>query len=761
MPDVDLSNLPVPGPAIDLSNLPVQDDKPVNPELHRTDNAIFSINTNPMNNWIADKASHLPNVNIPNYLSQMYGEKDQTLPGLAAEIGSAAINVPSAILEGIFGAPESPALMGAGALKGNLSKIADSTIKPPIPTPEVPKLEIPVQQPKLLPPATSQHQLPFRLGDTGQINLGTGKPTELLQPNSRLPIGEVPNTAQSISQHLDTNPAIKNGDLPKPPVDTAIGNRPPTKPSDMVIPGPGQAEPLTPFRANFNSPNKVGMKYESTRPIVEAIVSAKDAKEAWIGSTNRELLATTKGLDKNGRLALWNELRAPGSTNDPNILQRTKQAHEILDSIFKEASDAGSDIHYMKDYITEIQKQPEGIKDGIKSIFNFHGMGDLFREVESDATGKLGDYFEKGLGHPSSVFTRERTGNIRQLEMDPNKIFPIYVDSIAKVIHDAPAVDIATAQLKNVPEGPLKELMTSYIKNYTNYDSEPELHSAWQKFSNGVAAISARSFLGLNPGIHMLHLGEIPANIYPELGGNYLAKGIMSVATKPIENFREMSRLGLLQGEIKPFSFKTPGEKLDSIMNYMGVVESVVKGSAYNGFKQKFLDMGMNESQATMKALNEAKNATMTVDAARRMKGFTSESNFIGGEYGARNTMQFKQIPAKIVEQYYDIATQFMQDKKKFARAAFGATVAAGGALAGLHTSHTSSLKRLVDPLGMAQSTMLGGLNDVTIKVLTDLSKGDIGKALMDTATWMTPGGTTIKKLVSENESPKRLQFTA
>lgn len=633
---------------------------------------------------------------------------------------------------------------------GKLPEIAAENISPSEPI--KPNLTEPVTQQKLLPAASTGPQLPARLGDSGDIYTGTGKPAELLKPNSIEPLAEVPNTVQKIARHLDSNPVIKNGDLPKPPIDTAVSNKPPSQPSDAVIPGPGQAEPLTPFRADFNSPNKVGMRYESTQPIVEAIVGAKDAKTKWIATTNRELLDTTKGLDKSGRLALWSEIREPGTITDPEIIKRASQAHNILDSIFKEASDSGSDIHYMNDYITEIQKQPEGIKSAIKSIFDFHGMGELFKSVESEPTGEMGDYFEKGMGHPSSVFTRPREGNLNQLEMDPNKIFPIYIDSIAKVIHDAPAVEAATRQLKNVPDGPLKELMSAYIKNYTNYSSEAALHGAWSKFSNFIATTSARSLLGFNPFIHMLHLGEIPANIWPELGTKYTGIGAMRTVTQPIQNFREMSRLGLLQGEIRPFSFKTPAEKLDSIINFMGATESVVKGIAYNGFKRKFLDMGMSENDAVMKALNEAKNATMTVDSARQMKGFTRLSNYIGGEYGARNSMQFKQIPAKIVEQYYNIASQFKKEPMKATRAIFGAGIAGSLSYAGLHTMH--------NPLTTLPG-MLVPTTTVAIKVLTDLAKFDIPKALMDTAAWMTPGGNTLKNMISENEPPKRLQFTA
>lgn len=571
------------------------------------------------------------------------------------------------------------------------------------------------------------------------------------------------HTPREVADVIDrSNPAMASGDIPKPPID-AINSHPiePVVPSDNIIPRPGQSKPTSLYATNFNSPNKTLLNYEATAPISRIITQSEDEKMPWIVQTNNELLETTKGLNKPQRIELMKVVEG-GETNDPAIQQRAESVRHILDSIFSDVKDSGgATMNYMNNYITHIEKQPEGVQAGIKAIFDYHGLD--FDKIKKPS-GDIGNFFEQGTGHPTSHFIKERQNQIRELELDPNKIFPIYVESIAKVVHDAPAVDKATKMLENIPPGPLKEMATAYIKNYSRYDAEPELHNAWNSFSNAVANTSARSVIGLNPGVHMLHVGQIAANIYPELGEKYTALGFKDTMLHPIQSFKEMTNLGLLQTQIKPFAFKTPMEKLDSVMYGLSTIESVVKGTAFNGFKRMLMDQGMSNAQATMEALNHAKDATLTVSPARMMKGFTPEANLIGGEYAARNTMQFKQIPLKFVEQYMNIAKEFKEDASKGVRAAWaakqlapmlnakesgtklaratgGAALAGIGSAVGAHTFH-------LNPMGLIGTNVLGVFGDTMEKVVADLRKGDVSSALMDTATWLTPGGAQIRRML-------------
>lgn len=565
-------------------------------------------------------------------------------------------------------------------------------------------------------------------------------------------------TAEKVARVQEQIPAVKNGDVSKLPIDQAVTTATPESP----VPPSGAARGINIYESNLNSAHKVLLDHPETVDVATPILEAYDKKQQWLRATMQEVSQYTKDLGKNDRIALGRILDGESSTN-VQLNQRASQIRNILDTIHAQFPEGvapeGKDVGYLDNYFTHIAKDDEGISAILKYYF-----GDLnpFKRETLQTTGSgLGDMYERGLGSPSSPYIEPRSGNLTDLEYNVNKVLPAYIESAARVIFDRPAVDAAKQALKKVPDNSmLKELGEWYVKNYTRYDAEAELHGAWNKLANRLASITAHSVIDFNAPLHMLHLGEIPANIFPELGAKYTALGIKNVATKPFGTWSEMARLGLLQNEIKPFSFRTPMEKWQSAAYFFNYVESLVKGVGYNGAKQKFLDMGMNADEASKRALQLAKDMTLTVDPARQMKGFSPESNIMGGEIGSRLGGQFKQVPMKIVEQYQRYAQAALQNPKEFNRwstmvkTVLGAGTAYAGAQAGAHTFH-------LNPSSLFNMTALGAFGSAANDIIRDLKGGNWQKALIDTGAWAVPAGRNIQKGVEamQDEKPKGLRF--
>ena len=565
------------------------------------------------------------------------------------------------------------------------------------------------------------------------------------------------NTPEKTGELLDQNPAVKNGDIPKPPIDV-INNAPvnPNFPTDLTIPKPGAARPngISLIESNLASPHIVLEQHPETQGVVRPILDANDKKLQWITSTLREGEQFVKGLNKQDRVR-FSQLLDKGITDEnitklgasPNLVERVQLMKNLLDAVhenFPKGINEGVDVGYLENYFTHMKKQePNSIGSILKYYF---GSEELPTDVNSTVEGPL---FEQSTGHPDSPFVKTRTDKLSesQIEWDINKVFPAYIQSAARVIFDKPAVKQATEALRDVPESNLKDLATWYIKNYSGYDAEKNLHGAWNKVATSLANITARSFIDFNLPLHMLHAGELPANIWPDLGTKYTAYGMKQVATRPLTTWNEIARLGMLQGELKPFTFKTPGERWQSMAYFFNAVERYVKGVAYNGAKRMYLDQGLDENQATLKAIQKAKDLTLTVDPARQMKGLSPESNIMGGEIGSKLGSQFKGIPMKIVEQYVRIANNLVKNPKQAnswlaaTRLLAGAGAAMGATSMGAHMFH-------VNPSSLAKTTAFGPFGTAAGLVMSDLMKGNYQQALMDTAAWAIPGGNTGKKVL-------------
>src|SRR5437762_1228353 len=106
----------------------------------------------------------------------------------------------------------------------------------------------------------------------------------------------------------------------------------------------------------------------------------------------------------------------------------------------------------------------------------------------------------------------------------------------------------------------------------------------------------------LNPHLLALHAMRL-GPVYAELGNKYSLQGLGNLIRNPKAAYNETASLGLLPNEIAPLRFQTLGEKADSILNFKSIVDFIDRSIAYNGFKQKYLDAGLDSEMAKQKAI--------------------------------------------------------------------------------------------------------------------------------------------------------------
>lgn len=614
-------------------------------------------------------------------------------------------------------------------------------------------------------------------------------PTELPDPDAR-PFGstrEDKNSPWDTSRESKTD---KQGLVPDTPetsvnIPSTKGNKVDTanlskQNNSTGVPTPGQAvsnsqvsDPNAPrskdinnIRAEYGSVDKTLSSRPETAPIAEHIIGAADQKAQWIATTERQLADITSGLNK-GDLVTLGDIVDKGAKlgDDLNLVDKAKAIKEILDQVHAElkipTSITGGKIGYIQNYLTHISKLPDDdLKTGIRQIWEYHvgkPFNDIFGSAELGKAGdSIGDMYDRGLGNPDSPFRKAR-GVGSDVELNVNKVLPAYIESIARLKFDRPAVDMAKKVLASVPDkdiygnpSKIKELAGWYIKNYTRYDSMPGLTQGWNDLTNKVLRTTARSMLGFSTGLQTLHLARIPMNLYPELGEKYMLAGVKAVGKKPFQAYKEATSLGLLQNEVRPWNFKTPMQKYDSISSFMAGADFLDRAIGYHGFKQMFLDQGLNEAEASAKALSKAKSSSLFIDAARPTKGFSNDAAVFGGAAG-RLTTQFKQVPARIIEQYIQIAANAKNDPKKAARMIGGAGLAIAGVEAGLHTFHISPQQFLFQMAGATgqQAVSVGREFLPLMKGVTQsLANGDVVGALKATQDWATsdhPKNAAIK----------------
>lgn len=615
-------------------------------------------------------------------------------------------------------------------------------------------------------PRSTDVQIPNERTLPGDV----GSPTEPTQPKYFTGEGH----ARPGEPQLPTAVKTKNQVFDKPPIDEApvvdlptkdveppikVENKevlPPGIAKAQEVPNPGNAkvsEDIGNIRAEYGSADKTLSSRPESKPIADVIVKANDDKMSWIATTERELADLTKGLSRSDRLVvghLLDNFKNPAESQiSPELAQRALQIRSKLNEIHElipgGIKPGGENVGFIENYLTHIENQtPSDLKDGIKQVWEYHfkkPFSDMFGGTPLEGKGGgIGDMYGTGKGDPNSQFAKTRTGGLTNLEMDVNKVLPAYVESIAKLIYDKPAVDSAKKVLSTIPDSKLKELAGWYIKNYSRYDAMPGLSEGWNHWTQMLARTASRSMLGFSTGLQTLHLARIPANLWPELPTKYLALGAKEVGFNPVKAYGEAVRLGMLSNEIRPMAFKTFTQKVDSAIHLFSAADFLDRSIGYHGFKQMFIDQGLSAEQASAKAIAASKRASLMVDPARATMGFSSDAKVFGGAAGKLAT-QFKQVPTKIIEQYLQIAANAKIDPKAAARMVSGVGLAVAAYEEGLHTFHVSPGQFAVQTGGAVggEVAKIARPNIAALyHVAQKLGEGDINGALETTSEYLT-----------------------
>jgi len=539
---------------------------------------------------------------------------------------------------------------------------------------------------------------------------------------------------ENIANIIDSNPQTR-GQRPIPDI---VNSTPvdPVVPSDITMPRAGMASPtvdVNKWVANIKSADKILDSYESTAPISSGIRGAQDRMLPFMNSSLKQM-EPLLGNNATENTAIFNALdgKLDPATLSPDLQQKVSGLRQQLDAIH---AGIPGDVGYLSDYITHMR---EGNAANQTLWGYFFGKKPIYDPLQPGTPSALGD-----INNP---FTEQRTGALQDYSTDLPKVLRAYVSSIARTKFMDPAVTAAKEQLTSIPDTlpKVKAVADAYIRNVTHYNAEGQLAKEYNDWANAVANTYTRSYLDWNVPLHMLHLGEIPSSVFPELGSKYTTIGARKFAMNPAATTREIASNGLLQNSVVPPAFQTVAERWQTAANFWNVAEAVTKGIAYNGAKARALDMGMSESQAVMKAIADTKDMTYTVDPSRMAKGLTSQSNIAGGQIASRVGQQFKGVPLKIVEQYSNIIKNTFDSPQKAAQTArllFGAGLAATGTVMGAHTLH-------MNPSNLLKPTVLGPFGDFITTVGNDLAKGDLAGAIGDTVAWVTPGGQQLKKVI-------------
>lgn len=650
------------------------------------------------------------------------------------------------------------------------------------------------------------------LGKLNEFMDSTELPTNIKEQISAPPNSYIPRNTEGYYNEGNARPgepqlpsATKNQVFDKPPIDeapkidlptndikpikTASNIEPPGIPPAQEVPTPGNAKvskDVNKFRAEFGSADKTLQSRSETKPIADGLIAAQDSKAQWIATTERELAEMTAGLSRTDRIIvgkLLNEFKNPDEALqvDSKLAQRALQIRNKLNEIHASLPEGigpgGNDVGFIENYLTHIEKQGGDLGDGLRQVWEYH-IGKPFKDIFTTeplgkkGIGSSGDMYGTGKGDPGSPFSKTRTGALTNLEMDVNKVLPAYVESIAKLKFDKLAVDAAKEVHASLPNSDLKELAGWYIKNYSKYDAMPGLSEFWDHWTQKLARTTSRSMLGFNTGLQTLHLARIPANLWPEIPTKYMIEGMRELGTKGTSSWEEMAKLGMLSNEIRPWAFKTLGEKTDSIIHLFSTADSLDRAIGYYGFKKMFLDQGMNAEQATMKAIAASKKASLMVDPARSTMGFTKDAKAFGGAIG-KLTTQFKQVPTRIVEQYIQVAANAFKDPHAAKRALMGVGSAIALNEAGYRTFHVSPAQFAVQTGGASIQELLKiaspngkALWNIGSLLLKDhdvegaleytqnyLHSDKFKNSLMEAGLAATPAGLSIKRQIEKGPS--------
>lgn len=511
------------------------------------------------------------------------------------------------------------------------------------------------------------------------------------------------------------------------------------------------------------SQDRVLSSYDSTRPISSILTGAQDKASAWISTTLRQASEPLHGLSRRGRFNVGKILDtyddpqlAPANLYSASEIGAAVRVKQVLNQIWSQAQ-MQAPLGKISSYWTHIERavgsDPSLLK-GIQQTIEYHMGGKGMRKWFSDwfkqeeLSGQSGGAVVDTIRTPDSPFRRARTGALTDIDYDPRRVLPAYIESMAKVIHDRPALEQARGIVEDMPPSRLREYAEKSIRNFSNFSVYPEFQQAWDRFGGWIGRQTGRAMVGFYPGIQTLHLARVPL-LLTEMKPMDWAAGVAEVARHPIASFQEVARMGLLPNFVEPWDMMHAGGKLDAVANLFGVADFLDRAIAYKGFSRQFLREGMTAQEAHWKAISESKKMSFFVDRTRAVGAFTGE-----GGYGAvtRLAMQFKHQPIKMVEYFTSVAQELRANPMKAARLA---AITTGLML----TAQQSGLR--VWHLGPTLLELSGASFSVVTKAVQKLAKGDVEGALAEILAWSVPGGYEIERIGKgtafgqEQEKPK------
>lgn len=545
-----------------------------------------------------------------------------------------------------------------------------------------------------------------------------------------------------------------------------------------ALPAPGAATTFNDMSrvqtitSNFKTANKVLHEHPETQPIVDGLERGQDKKIAFIGTTLRTLSAANKNLrnllekKSAGELARTQEtpadMQAQLGAVSPKYGIRYSQAaidsaiawrnmSEQVHSMFPpKAGPKGTNVGYIPRYLTQMESLvgDTDLQRGIQQIWDYSIKGGLHSTIDAFKQNpilkpKTGGAFDKFTTDPSSPYVRHRSGKIENLEDDITRIEAAYVNSAAKVIFDRPMIQNAKLQAMAMPQSALRDFATATIKNVARYDAHPELDRAWTAMTSSILKTYARSVLGLNPVVAGYHAYRLFTDVWPAIETKYLAQGAAEFGKSPLKAMQETARLGLIPSDVKPWSFKTIGEKGNAMLQLFSIGDYFSRSVGYQSFKAKYLAEGLSPEEATLKAITQTKNTTQLVDPIRTQRLLFGK----GPEGGLIHLItQFKQQPTMIAEQYIDILKHSTQDPAAFAK--LGASL-----IGGITIMQLSGFKalHLAPSIWTGVGGGLGEFLDSTRKfgaALIDMSKWHYAKDDYDRETYAQRAKQNIEQLV-------------
>jgi hypothetical protein len=218
------------------------------------------------------------------------------------------------------------------------------------------------------------------------------------------------------------------------------------------------------------------------------------------------------------------------------------------------------------------------------------------------------------------------------------------------------------------------------------------------------------------------------------LGFKYAIIGAGKVLRHPKDSYNETARLGLLPMALRPAKFRLPTQALDNALGFFGLADFFDRSASYQGYRQKFIDAGMDEFEASQKAISEAKRVSAFIDPVRSIGFFTSSE----GAWGATRifTLQFKHQVARLVEQYSDIILKARENPARFFKfIGMAALVYEAQSLTGLKLWH----------IGPYMLNFGAPAPQQIWKIGTALYEGNLEKAIEETVLWLTPAGLSAR----------------